>query len=59
MIGEGVGWDLDLSLGYGLEHGLTGIGIRFRIWTRIGIALFVSMLFGIWGWAGDYDIGLR
>ena len=27
---------------------LTGIGIRFRIWTRIGIALFISMLFGIW-----------
>jgi hypothetical protein len=38
---------------------LTGNGIRFRIWTRIGIALFIK--YAIWdmGWAGDYDIGLR
>ena len=35
------------------------ISIRFRIWTRIGIALFISMLFGIWArlWTTilDYD----
>ena len=37
----------------------TGISIRFRIGSRIGIALFSSILFGIWARLGttiwDYD----
>ena len=38
---------------------LTGVSIRFRMWTRIGIALFISMLFGIWAglWTRMWDYG--
>ena len=38
---------------------LTGFSTRFRIGTRIEMALFISMLFGIWARLGttllDYD----
>ena len=46
-------WDRDWNMD------LTGFSTRFRIGTRIEIALFISMLFGIWARLGttllDYD----